>query len=105
GIEVGETRHDLGNAFRRDGYRGETVRPGIVGGLTAQDHLEMRHRMVAHFATDAVEADVGNVVLSTRIKAAANLDVQRFDGGVERTIARYDTLAQFCCQPPRGGDA
>src|SRR5262249_4133889 len=65
----------------------------------------MWHRMVPYFTTDAVEADVGNVVLPAGVKAAANLNVQRFNRGVERAIARDDALAQFCCQPPGGGDA
>src|SRR5262249_27181580 len=105
GIEVGETRHDLVNAFRRDRYCGKTVRPGIVRCLTAQDHLEMRHRMVPYFTTDTVEADVGNMMLPAGVKAAANLNVQWFNGGVECAVARNDALAHFRCYPPGGENA
>src|SRR5262245_18566330 len=65
----------------------------------------MRHRMVPHFATDAVEANVGNVVLSTGVKTTANFHIEGFDGGVERPVPRDDALAQFRRQSPRGGDA
>src|ERR1700704_3197414 len=64
----------------------------------------MRYRMVPHFATDAVEANVGNMMLPAGVKTAANFHVQGFDGGIDRPIARYDALTQFRCQPPGGGD-
>ena len=61
----------------------------------------MRHGVSGDFAAYAVEAEVGDVMLSTAIKAAADLDVEVLDGLVGGETLLADSLAQFGCEPTR----
>src|SRR5258708_21115819 len=44
--------------------------------LSAEDNLKMRHRVSRDLAANAVESQVGRMMLSATVKAAADLDVQ-----------------------------
>ena len=84
---------------------GQAVRAGVVAPLAAEHDLEVRHLVAADVAADAVEAEVGDVVLAAGVEAAADLDVQAFDGGVELEALRRQPVAQLAGQAARGGDA
>ena len=74
--------------------------------LAAEHHLEVRDGVARHFAADAVEAEVGHMMLAATIEAAADLDVQIFaptSSNCETLLGQ--PLAQFGGQSARGGDA
>ena len=73
--------------------------------LAAQDHLEVRDGVARHFAADAVEAEVGHVMLAATVEAAADLDVQVLDGFVELKTFLAEPFAQFRRQPARRGNS
>jgi hypothetical protein len=56
------------------------VAPGVLRPLPAQDDLEVGHRASLDLAAVAVEADVGDVMLTAAVEAAADLDLQVLDG-------------------------
>ena len=72
--------------------------------FAAQNHLEVRDRVSRHFAADAVETQVGHVMLAATIEAAADLDVQFHDGLVQLKTFLAKPLAQFRRQPARRGN-
>ena len=73
--------------------------------FAAQHHLEMRHRVAGDFAADTVETQVGDVVLAATVEAAADLDVQIFDGFVEFEDSFRPAACAARRQPARRGDA
>jgi hypothetical protein len=83
-VAVGDALDHLGDVLRGDRERREPERAGVLGPLAAEHDLEVRHESAALLAADAVEAEVGDVVLAARVEAAARLDaepLQRLVGG------------------------
>ena len=73
----------LGDSLRGDGADRQTVGPGVVHPLASQHHLEMRHGVPVDRPTDAVQTDVGDVMLPARVEATARLDPQTLDRLIE----------------------
>jgi len=61
----------------------------------AQNDLEVRHGVTRHFAADAVKAQIGHMVLSATVEAAADFDVEFYDGIVQLKIFLGQSLAQL----------
>ena len=65
----------------------------------------MRHLIAVHVAADAVEADIGDVMLATGIEAAADFDVQVLHCRVEGQTFFTKPLAQLAREPARRRDS
>src|SRR5580658_10731319 len=90
-----KTRDDFRNSLRRNRDNRQTVRAAVVGPLAAENHLEVRHRVPCNLAADAVETEIGDVMLSATIEAAADFDMQILDGFVKLDAFLIEPLAQF----------
>src|SRR6266853_5816164 len=75
-VPAGDSIHGLRNSFGRHRADGETVGARIVGPLAAQQNLKMGDCVAVLIPADAVEAQIGDVVLATGIEAAADLDTE-----------------------------
>ena len=62
--------------LRRNWNNWQTKGASIVMPFTTQNEVEMRHAVAVPVTGHAVEADVGDVVLTAAIEAAADFDVQ-----------------------------
>ncbi len=102
---LGETGDDRGYILGRHSRHRQTEGAGVLQPLTPQHNLEVGYGDAADLAADAVEADVGGVVLSARVEASADLDPQAFYGFVERVGALGQPAAQLGREAARRGDA
>ena len=93
------------NVFGRDRHNGQAVRAGVALPLSSQNHLEVRNGVAGHLAADAVETEVGHVVLAATVEAAADLDVQVLHRRVHGKTLLGEPVAQFRRQASRRGDA
>ena len=100
-----EPIHDFGNALRRHGADGETVRARVVLPLAAQHHLEMRHRVSVLHAAHAVEAEIADVMLAAGIEAAADLDVQSANSLIHLGAALEQAAAKLARETARRRNA
>ena len=66
--------HDFRCALGWDCTDGQSICAAILFPFPAEDELEMRDRVAANHAVDAVKADVRNVMLAAGVEAAADLD-------------------------------
>ena len=78
-VAVGEAGDHLRNVFRRNRHDRQSVRTAVVLPFAAEDDLEVGHGVPGDLAADAVEAQVGDVVLAAAVEAAADFDVQILD--------------------------
>ena len=104
-VAAGEALDHVRDALGRHGADGQAVRAAILLPLPAQHHLEMRHGVAVEVAADAVEAQIGHVVLAAGVEAAADLDVQALHGFVQGVALGGQALAQLAGQAARGSDA
>ena len=104
-IAVGDAVHRFGDALGRHRADRQAVGAGVLLPLAAEHDLEVRHGVAVHVAADAVEAEVGDVVLAAGVEAAADLDVQAADGLVQLAASLGEPHAQLAGQAARGGDA
>src|SRR5262249_6582444 len=104
-IPGGHTLDDFGNVLR--GYRadGEAVRSGVVFPLSTNDYLEMRHLSIADRSAGAVETEVRNVMLTARVNAPADFDMQILYSFIQREELVRKTRANFSGQTSRGSDS
>jgi hypothetical protein len=73
-ILAGNAVQSLRNSFRRYGANRQAVSAGILRPLAAEDDLEMRDVVFVFVAAHAIETQIGDMVLSTGIEAAADFD-------------------------------
>ena len=106
-ILLGHVVDELGDALRRHRADGQAVGGAVVFPLPAHEDAEVRHGRAADLARDAVEADVGQVMLAAGVEAAGHLDVQVAHGRVDRAalLPLHQALVQHGGQAARGGDA
>ena len=71
--------------------------------FATKDQLEVRHRIARDLAADAIEAEIGDVMLAAAIEAAADFDVQILNGFIERD--EIESIAQLGGQAARRRDA
>ena len=104
-VAAGDQVDRLRDVARRHRPDRQTVGAGVVAPLAAQHHLEVRDRVVVALAAHAVEAQVGDVMLTAGVEAARHLDAQAADHLVQLHRAAQQALADLPGQPARGSDA
>src|SRR5262249_52008068 len=70
--------------------------------FAAEKQLIVRRLLIFNFANVAVKADVGDVVLAARIRAATDLDAQLSDFGI---VVAFERARKFIDQRERARDA
>ena len=104
-IPTRESLHHFGDSLRRDRAHRQTIGAGVVSPLAAQHNLEVRHGVVPGMTADAIKTKIGNVMLSTGIEAAADLDMQVLHSFIHCVTLFREPLTQFPGQPTRGGNS
>ncbi len=104
-VAGGDARDGGGNALGGDGADGQAVGAGVFGPLAAEDDLEVGGGEAALVAADAVEAEIGNVMLAAGVETAADLDAQVADGVIGGGAVFGETLTELAGQAAGGRDA
>ncbi len=104
-VSFRQARDHFRNTLGRNRHDGQAVRAAVVLPLAAQHHLEVRHGVSADLAADAVEAEVGHVMLAATVEAAADLDVQILHGFVQLETFLGERFVQLGRQSARGGNS
>src|SRR6202034_1893348 len=93
------------NILRRDRGDRQAVGSAVMFPFTAEDDLEMRHSKAADFPADAVETQIGDMVLAAAIEAAADLDMEMLHGFIELEAFLGQAFVKLAGQSARGRNA